>query len=882
MWDAIDGHLTKTLPVDGLLLNACFSPDGSLLATVGGARDQTTLWDVASGRKVSECTPVDFDPLSLRFDHVGKRLYVGSFAYESGGRVDILEVPTLKQVTTLGSPPVVPVVAGFDPSSNAFTLGLADATVVHLGPPTYCPSKIQSDSDGLGMSNVIGDVWVSFCGSPLSELLYSSRGDRLVSRSDASTSSWDLTCVPAKPCGKVTNPVLLSPNGEYAITLGGLWDIARNVRVCVLPDNSLPAAFNRTSTLLACRDPEGSVEIRNPGDGSVLRRLPHDSDQITQIAFSPDGGTVGIMSSDGNVSVWDASTGAHCGGWTTELDSPLSLAPSDAGKVLFILSDELLSAWNTAQGTLQWSSSLEVRSDDLGRGPDSSSIKCDQAGRFVFVRNYHDAWIVDAHNGNVLRQYRGLIGVDSELETVAVLTQQGVVRFDSVSSGEPLLQFTILKGDNEWLVTTPEGLFDGPPAVRNKVCYRVGNGLNVLPVDQFFNGFYYPGLMEAILRGERPLPNVKVEPPPTIRIVSPESNIATEQESATVEALIENQGGGIEKPRVKLNGSEYLVDQSPVAEGDARVRWRFTVPLIAGIENVIEVHSAAANGAIESEPGRVVLRCEKPKERPELYMVAVGISDYAEGGQADLACARSDAETLARIFQTRGESFYGHGRVHVSTVLDHEATKAGIHAALEKVAGQAKPQDVFVLTLAGHGVTLGQRYYFIPHEYTGGTDWLDEKVRDQGLPEDELNDWISAVAAQKRILIYDTCQSGSAVSRNASNYERTLEALARRSGCHVIAAAASTEDAQELPDVGHGALTYALMAGLGAADSGLLQNRNAASEDGLVHTLDWFQFASENVPKLTELSLGKKQYVEFKSQADDFPILNAGDKENNE
>nr|WRX36723.1 hypothetical protein [uncultured bacterium] len=110
-------------------------------------------------------------------------------------------------------------------------------------------------------------------------------------------------------------------------------------------------------------------------------------------------------------------------------------------------------------------------------------------------------------------------------------------------------------------------------------------------------------------------------------------------------------------------------------------------------------------------------------------MESLAISDY-EDDSLDLQCARQDAESLADVFRARGETFYGAGKVHVTTVLDKQATRDGIEAAIQDVAANATPNDVFVLTISGHGVTLGQRYYFIPHEYqSGDRDWADYKVR---------------------------------------------------------------------------------------------------------------------------------------------------------
>ena len=51
-----------------------------------------------------------------------------------------------------------------------------------------------------------------------------------------------------------------------------------------------------------------------------------------------------------------------------------------------------------------------------------------------------------------------------------------------------------------------------------RVAFRIGKGLDVVPLDRFFQDFYYPGLLAAIWRGERPMPGkpFQVNPAPLV------------------------------------------------------------------------------------------------------------------------------------------------------------------------------------------------------------------------------------------------------------------------------------------------------------------------------------------------------------------------------
>jgi hypothetical protein len=57
----------------------------------------------------------------------------------------------------------------------------------------------------------------------------------------------------------------------------------------------------------------------------------------------------------------------------------------------------------------------------------------------------------------------------------------------------------------DWLVVSPDGLFDGSPLGWSQVLWRFSSDIyNVAPVETFFNEFYYPGLLAEIMAGKTP------------------------------------------------------------------------------------------------------------------------------------------------------------------------------------------------------------------------------------------------------------------------------------------------------------------------------------------------------------------------------------------
>jgi len=148
------------------------------------------------------------------------------------------------------------------------------------------------------------------------------------------------------------------------------------------------------------------------------------------------------------------------------------------------------------------------------------------------------------------------------------------------------------------------------------------------------------------------------------------------------------------------------------------------------------------------------------KNKRHVFVVTVGISRYAQES-INLKYARDDARAMMELFRQRGPQQYG--EVHGQEILDEQATKKKILDALHEVTRKARSEDVLVVFLAGHGKMVGQRYYFLTHEFQRQKDLVDDDIRVQGLPADELGDALASVPVLQRILILDTCASGGAL-----------------------------------------------------------------------------------------------------------------------
>src|SRR5262249_34365308 len=82
----------------------------------------------------------------------------------------------------------------------------------------------------------------------------------------------------------------------------------------------------------------------------------------------------------------------------------------------------------------------------------------------------------------------------------------GSVRLWDVQRGAALATLVTLNGGADWLVVTPDGLFDGTPGAWGQILWRFNPDdiFDVAPVEIFFNEFFYPGLLSDIASGKRP------------------------------------------------------------------------------------------------------------------------------------------------------------------------------------------------------------------------------------------------------------------------------------------------------------------------------------------------------------------------------------------
>ena len=249
-----------------------------------------------------------------------------------------------------------------------------------------------------------------------------------------------------------------------------------------------------------------------------------------------------------------------------------------------------------------------------------------------------------------------------------------------------------------------------------------------------------------------------------------------------------------------------------------------------------------AEGYLRSRGVVVTVPPEGEKPETELWALVVGVSNYADPSLR-LRFAAKDAKDFAQAVEVAAARMFQPERTHITTLTD--PTREQVLAAL-KAQGKAKPTDIFVVFLAGHGVSHGDGFYFLTANATSG-DLNDPAVREQAtVSSAELTDLVNAIPATKQVLILDTCASGRFVEALTgkrsvpSSQVRALERVKDRAGVFVLAGCAADMVSYEATRFGQGLLTYSLLLGMSGAK--LRQNQ-------YVDVATLFGFAQDRVPE---------------------------------
>lgn len=136
---------------------------------------------------------------------------------------------------------------------------------------------------------------------------------------------------------------------------------------------------------------------------------------------------------------------------------------------------------------------------------------------------------------------------------------------------------------------------------------------------------------------------------------------------------------------------------------------------------------------------------------PDLYLVALGVSQYEQEG-FNLRYAAKDAQDFIHLMSTMLKSRFRN--IHTFCLTDADVTPEIINR-VQTFMKQSTREDVVMFYYAGHGLLDRQSNYYLS---TYKTDFLEPNQN--SIPFDQTEEWFDGIASLNRCCFIDACHSG--------------------------------------------------------------------------------------------------------------------------
>jgi WD40 repeat protein len=930
LWDVAARREERSLVGHtGWVLALAFSPDGSLLAS--GSLDATIrLWSLSSKRKPLALEQHTAGVKSLAFSPDGAMLASGGLDHKAW----LWRLPKAK-----------PIKRGLEHSGGvlavAFSLDGAelltcaeDRTIRRFNAANPNEASVLPDKTGLNKFEIA--VF-----SPDGHQIAASVGLPAVELRQVSTNSITRTFESR------VNPILsvaFSPDGRWLATGNTdttitLWDVASGRAVALYSGNEgsvTSVVFSPDSGRLASGAIGGKITLWDISTGRESRPWVAHANGVNSLAFTPDGQQLISSGVDDAIRIWDAKTGTEIGKLIGHAKDVRAISLSADGKRLASGgSDRSVRLWDLKSRSAVLPPSAHAEAVfAVAMSADGRWLASGGADRLVKIRDAvtgREAHTLAGANGRIdslafSPDGRWLAAGAASGEIKVWETATGKLRFNlaghaggvnalcfgpggrwlisgsedgsarawEIESGEPAATLVSLRNSKDWLVATPDGLFDGSPEAWSQILWSFArDAYNPSPVEIFFNEFFYPDLLAEVLSGKRPRAREDIalldRRQPRLKLVTADGvqtgSVTTRNLKVKIEVAERSAGSGARDLRLFRNGSLVKVWRGNVLKaGGGAATLECELPLVAG-ENRLTAYAFNRDNVKSADETLTITGSKDLARSGTLYILAIGINRYANE-KFDLKFAVADAELFSGELERQQRRIGRFARVEPVKLLDDKATKANLLAALKRLGGgspgpppagapadlerlkPAQPEDAVIIYFAGHGVALDSRFYLIPHDlgYRGKPDDPGEdkerQVMASSVSDAEIEQHLETVDAGHLLLIVDACESGKALDPNDKRGGRGpmnskgLAQLAYDKGMNILTA--SDQAALESSHLGHGYLTYALV-----ADGIKTMAADNRPPDGHVWLREWLDYATDRVPRLQddrykETSRGKR------------------------
>ena len=468
-----------------------------------------------------------------------------------------------------------------------------------------------------------------------------------------------------------------------------------------------------------------------------------------------------------------------------------------------------------------------------------------------------------------------LVNHSADGRFVVAALGDGTIRWYRSDTGKLALSLFVHPDGQRWMQWTPEGFYDASPGGADLFGYHLNNGRDqagtFIRASQLQQKFFRPDLIARRLAGDeaaiaaaaaqvgdvrQTLNTASV--PPQLTILSQRTLSDGDLE---ISYSLEDRGGGLGPVELRLDGAVLAGRSDPPVAGINRRRLR---PPAGKTRLQLLAYS---RGGVASLPVGLDVQGVASGEPTTLHLLAVGITRYRDAALSrGVRFAANDASAFSAALTANGRP--STARVATPVVLiDEQASAARIRQELQAMAQRVRPADLFVLYMAGHGVSDAQgEYVFLPQDLVYRNS---ESLTAGGLGGNELRTLLAGIPSSKTVVVLDTCSSGSfGLSGRSLGEKGAIDRLSRLSGRVVLAAAGDQRMALESPDNQRGIFTGALMEALaGKAD---------VNGDGQVGVREVADYVEREVQRLTLRLFKYEQTPMSDLRGQSFPLSRTG------
>ena len=479
------------------------------------------------------------------------------------------------------------------------------------------------------------------------------------------------------------------------------------------------------------------------------------------------------------------------------------------------------------------------------------------------------------------------VNISADGRTLVAGFADGTIRWFDIQDGREKLAFFPYADRKRWVAWTPSGYYQASPGGEDLIGWHLNHGADAaadfFPASRFRAKFNRPDVIARALsapseaealrladvdsgrKAETHPVSVQTVLPPVVEILAPADGTSVTSNGVTVRYATRSPADApVTGVRARVNGQTVTLDTRAItvaSNGNAR---EVTVP-IREQDSEIQLFAENKNGVSTPATVRVIWAGKAPASsadaifKPKLYVLAVGVSNYANSS-FNLGLPAKDAHDFAGVMTKQKGRLYAD--VQVRLLTDAEATRDNVVDGLDWLQHQVTSHDVGMLFLAGHGLNdNNNRYYFLPYNAD------PEKLLRTGVAQSDILATLSALAG-KAVFFLDTCHSGNALgTARTRGVNSGIDAFVNdlssaENGVVVFTASTGLQLSLEDPAWGNGAFTKAVVEGLnGKAD---LQRRGTITLKGLDYYVD---------ERVKELTNGRQSPVSLTpSGLADFPI----------